>query len=164
MSRLTAFQLFIRQALLYPLTAPFLPAVDDVRVGVIYSAGQLTGTLKNMNETYTVGEAITAGQICYLKSDGKMWKAKADVYNTSSFLLGIATTDISAEASGSFLIEGDYTDSSLTTGSIYYLSVSTAGQKTLTRPTTAGNIVRILGYATSPTNFFFRPDTTYIKI
>jgi hypothetical protein len=45
MSKFTAFQLFIRQALLYPLTSPFLPQEVDVRFGTSYAAGQKTGTL-----------------------------------------------------------------------------------------------------------------------
>jgi len=45
MSRFTAFQLFLRQCLLYPLTSPFLPPEDKVEDGYSYAAGQKTGTL-----------------------------------------------------------------------------------------------------------------------
>lgn len=60
MSRLAPLDLFIRQALLYPLIAPFLPAVGNVRKDTSYAAGKLTGTLE-------VGTVITAGTIV-------MWK------------------------------------------------------------------------------------------
>ena len=138
--------------------------VDKNKLKIINSFDQVLSNYLTKTRTFTAGESLTAGQICYLKSDGKMWKAKADSDTTSSFLLGLATANISAGASGSFLIEGDYTDSSLTTGAIYYISVSTAGAKTTTKPSTATNIVRIIGYATSTTNFFFKPDNTYVKI
>jgi len=45
MSKFTAFQLFIRQALLYPLTSPFLPPPDKVQKDFSYAAGQKVGTL-----------------------------------------------------------------------------------------------------------------------
>jgi len=44
MSKFTPFNLFIRQALLYPLTSPFLPAVGDVKLATSYAAGQKIGT------------------------------------------------------------------------------------------------------------------------
>lgn len=45
MSRYLPFQLFLRQALLYPLTSPFLPPENKVELGYSYAAGQKTGTL-----------------------------------------------------------------------------------------------------------------------
>jgi len=45
MSKYLPFNLFMRQALLYPLTAPFLPPVDKVEEGFDYAAGKLTGEL-----------------------------------------------------------------------------------------------------------------------
>lgn len=44
MSKFLPFNLFVRQALLYPLTAPFLPPVNKVLYGIAYAAGLLTGT------------------------------------------------------------------------------------------------------------------------
>jgi len=45
MSSLTAFNLFIRQCLLYPLASPFLPAPADVRKDLSYANGSKIGTL-----------------------------------------------------------------------------------------------------------------------
>ena len=61
MSKLAALDLFIRQALLYPLIAPFLPAVGDVRKDTAYAASQLVGTLE-------VGTILATGTICIWKS------------------------------------------------------------------------------------------------
>ena len=44
MSKYTPFSLFIRQALLYPLASPFLPAEADVKLAVSYANGKLTGS------------------------------------------------------------------------------------------------------------------------
>ncbi len=46
MSKLLPFDLFIRQALLYPLTSPFLPAEDKVKKNHSYAAGRLIGSLE----------------------------------------------------------------------------------------------------------------------
>lgn len=45
MSKYLPLNLFIRQALLYPLAFPFLPPVDKVEKDHKYAAGRLTGTL-----------------------------------------------------------------------------------------------------------------------
>ena len=42
----TGFNLFVRQALLYPLTSPFLPSVADVKKDVSYANGELVGILE----------------------------------------------------------------------------------------------------------------------
>lgn len=60
------------------------------------------------------------------------------------------------------LTHGPYTTTGLTAGSIYYIS-ETGGDITTTAPTTAGTIVRIIGYALSTTELFVDPDKTYIE-
>ena len=42
----TAFQLFVRQCLLYPLVSPFLPPVNKVKKNYSYANNALTGTLE----------------------------------------------------------------------------------------------------------------------
>lgn len=124
--------------------------------------GFLDINAKGFTEELTAGEAVSSGDLCYLKSDGKMWKADASAESTASTLLAIATESISADATGTFLINGSFTSSSLTVGSIYYVS-ETAGAFTATAPTTSGSIVRIIGYAISATRLYFNPDNTYIE-
>jgi len=46
MKKQSPFSLFIRQALLYPLASPFLPAVAYVKKDVSYANGALVGTLE----------------------------------------------------------------------------------------------------------------------
>lgn len=50
MSSLTAFNLFVRQCLLYPLTSPFLPQESDVKLAVSYAAGQKIGTMPTITQ------------------------------------------------------------------------------------------------------------------
>lgn len=127
------------------------------------------GTLINLSEgeikrSLVAGENVVAGNVCYLKaSDGKVWKAKADAEATSKNLIVLALSSVSANATGVFLVKGNYTSSGLTVGE-YYISVSTAGAMVSTRPSTSTNIVRVIGNATSTTNLYFDPDKTYVQV
>ncbi len=49
-------------------------------------------------------------------------------------------------------------------GAIQYLDGTTPGAIEETPTSTAGEIVRIVGYAISTTDVFFNPDKTYIEI
>jgi hypothetical protein len=114
--------------------------------------------------TFTAGETVVAGDICYLESDGKMWLALAEIDTTAQGLLGIATTGIAAEGSGSFQLKGKYTTSGLTTGAEYFIDPSTGGDWTTTKPSATNEIVRLVGYALSTTVLYFDPDKTWTEI
>lgn len=128
---------------------------------------QLGGNLdlndKAITRIETAGESLVAGDLCYLKSDGKYWKADASVDTTSSTDLLLCNATIAADATGEFIEYGEYTTSGLTAGAIQYVS-ETAGAITETAPTTSTSIVRIVGYAKSTTILVFKPDITYIEV
>jgi hypothetical protein len=113
---------------------------------------------------FEAGENLTAGQICYLKSDGCMWLAKGDAESTSINLLAVSLDSPNDGNTGTFLIRGATSGSSLSIGVPYYLSVSTGGAKTTTRPSSSTNIVRVLGYAVTASAFFFCPDNTWVTV
>ncbi len=122
------------------------------------------GTTYDYARTETAGESLTAGDVCYLKSDGKYWKADASAESTSSQDLLIATESISADASGTFGEAGyKLTTSGLTAGSNYYVS-ETAGEYTLTAPSTSAAIIRPIGTALSTTVLKFNPATTWVEL
>ena len=125
--------------------------------------GALDLNAKGITEEFTAGEAVADNDLCYLKSDGKFWKADADAAATADGMLAIATATISADATGTFLVFGRKTTSGLTAGSTYYVS-TTLGAITATAPSATGDIVRIVGHALSTTVLFFNPDQTYIEI
>jgi len=126
-------------------------------------SGINTGDNANVTKTFTAGENLVAGNICYLKSDGKMWKAKGDAEATIKGKIAMALASISANATGSFLIDGDYTTSGLTAGATYFISTSTAGAITSTIPTT-GNFIRVIGNAISTTILNFSPSQDYGEV
>ncbi|MHA1305556.1 MAG: hypothetical protein ACTSPI_17790, partial [Candidatus Heimdallarchaeaceae archaeon] len=117
----------------------------------------------------TAGESLSPGNLVYLKlSDGKWWKADADTEATSTGMLAIAVDTISADSTGTFLIEGVWRDDSLsfsTTGSSQPVFISTtAGAFTTTAPSGSGDIVRIIGWTLSATSLYFRPDAAWVEV
>jgi hypothetical protein len=114
--------------------------------------------------TATAGENLTIGNVCYRKSDGKMWKADASAIATSSAIV-IALGTINADASGSFGIHGLMRDDSAfnwTVGGLIYLS-ETAGAMTQTAPTTTDSVTQILGVAYSADVMYWNPNLVQVE-
>lgn len=128
-------------------------AVLDEKVNI--SGGRL-------EDVFTAGESLVNGNLCYLASDGKFYKADADAAASATSLLAMCTATISADATGTFVVFGRYTTSGLTAGSIYYVS-TTAGAITATRPSGSGDVVRVVGYALSTTVLYFFPSGAWVE-
>lgn len=120
-------------------------------------------TANGIKETLTAGENLVFGDVCYFKSDGKMWKADADAIATAS-VIGMALATISADATGSFLMIGVARDDTWawTVGGIIYLS-TTAGALTQTAPSGTDDVVQILGIATHADRMYFNPQLVQIE-
>ena len=125
--------------------------------------GNLDLNFKQITELFTAGEALVAGDWCYMNSDGKMWKTDASAEATADTMIAMADASISADATGKFILFGLWTTTGLTAGDLYFLS-ETTGEITNTRPTTTDAIVRIVGTAISTTTLYIKPDNTYIKV
>lgn len=121
-------------------------------------------TATGMKGSFTTGENVDFGDVCYFKSDGKMWKADADTEATS-YCIGMALGTISADASGEFLLIGIAREDTWdwTVGSPVYLSI-TAGEITQTAPSGSGEIVQILGIATHADRIYFKPELVQVEI
>lgn len=118
-----------------------------------------------ITSTLTAGENLVIGDVCYRKSDGKMWKADASVIATSN-ATSIALGTISAAATGSFGKIGYFRDDSAynwTVGGLLYLSI-TAGAISQTAPTATNEVVQILGVAYSADIIYFEPQLVQIEL
>ena len=122
-----------------------------------------TNTSNTELKTLTAGENVSAGNLCYLKSDGKMWKVDCDAAATTDGFLAIATASISANATGVFHIRGEYTTSGLTAASPYFIS-PTAGAWVTPSPSTTNQYLRKIGFALSTTVLWFNPSNDYAKV
>lgn len=137
------------------------PNYDDIDI-VTMDINNTLGTnlsYSGLIETGTVGENVVFGDVLYLKfSDGKWWKAKADAYATTP-AQRMALASISANASGTLLIQGNvrYDSWSLAANKVY-LSAATAGAITTTIPSTTGNQIQVLGTVKTSTKLYFKPS------
>ncbi len=111
-----------------------------------------------ISTTLTAGENLVFGNFCYLKSDGKMWKADADA-STTTPCVAMAVATITADADGLFLINGFARDDTWTwtVGGRLYTS-TTDGAVTQTAPTGVGDEIQIVGIATHADRVLFNPD------
>lgn len=114
--------------------------------------------------TLTAGENLVLGDVCYRKSDGKMWKADADAIATSG-AIAIALGTINADATGSFGMRGYFRDDSAyawTVGGLLYLS-TTAGAIQQTVVTGVDDVIQVLGVAMTADIIYFAPELTQIE-
>lgn len=96
-----------------------------------------------MASMQTINGSVSAGEVVELTDTG--WdEADATAESTADGIIGIYIGD------NRVLIQGVYTTTSLSAGSLYWLS-ETEGLYTSTKPTTAGTIVKFVGQAISST-------------
>ena len=138
-----------------------------VSMGGSGSSDQLSGYVdinqKGFVARFTASTNLSAGQVCRLNSSGEMALADATSESTCSTLMGLAVADIASGEVGSFLLRGFYGAAGFGTGDVVYAD-TTAGGITDFKPSNTGNIVRVLGYAISPSQIFFDPDKTWIEL
>ena len=121
-----------------------------------------SGSGTGLTATITVGENVISGDLLYLNTDGKYWKADNGNELSASTELRLANATILADAVGASIIQDQYITTGLTSGSNYW--VGTAGTFTDTQPTADGSIVRYVGTAIGTTILDFNPDGLYVEI
>jgi hypothetical protein len=130
--------------------------------------GRLTENLdlgtKGFTQSFIAGEALSAGDLCYFNSTGKMNKTDANSESSTSGLLAICAEDVLEDEEGVFFINGFFEYSGgFSPGDILYVS-ETSGELTNTRPNSPGVIIRVMGKATADSTIFFNPDVTWIEL
>ena len=74
------------------------------------------------------GEAIAAGDACYIKSDGKVWLATGAAANAAAKVVGFAAQAAAVGEAITLFNDVNFNyGSGLTPGAVYYLSGTTAG-------------------------------------
>jgi hypothetical protein len=114
--------------------------------------------------TFTFGETMSFGQVCYFKSDGKMWKADADAIATASAIGLCMETTKDADETGKFLLYGIVRDDSFnwTVGELIYLS-TTLGTMQHGAPSGTDDVVQILGVALHADRMLFNPQLVQVE-
>lgn len=108
----------------------------------------------------TATEAISSGDFVNLFLNGGVLSCrKADATAAGKEANGYSLAAISSSAVGA--IHQDSTNtalSGLTIGATYYLSAATPGGVVTTPPSSTGNVVQVIGKATSATALHFEPN------
>jgi len=160
---LTAIQNAIRLGYIQIGDMPSIPTLNYTLVDPSYNG---------ITMSKVAGEALVAGDLVYYRSDGKVYKTKADS-TTTMICMGVVTASASADSSVVLLMEGLMRDSSVfsfTVGAqasataIVYVADNAFGKTTQTRPVASGHIVQIIGYAVTIDVLQFKPDYTYIEL
>ena len=117
--------------------------------------------------TGTAGENLVWGDVVYLKSDGKFWKADFNATTTTP-AVAFCTGTINADASGEFLRRGWIRDDSAydftfgaQAGTIY---LGESGAITQTAPSGSGDQVQVLGWALEADIWYFDPQFVIVEV
>jgi hypothetical protein len=113
--------------------------------------------------------ATTAGQIYYLNTSGTWTIAQANVFaNAGGDMLAIALG--SNSTTNGMLVRGFFRSSQFTVGNIgepLFLSAASSGVTVASAPSSAGNIVRVIGYvvgSTTQRRVYFNPSQDWIEL
>lgn len=120
-------------------------------------------TLERIGVPLIAGEALTGGNLVYIKSDGLVWKAIGTA--AASIAIGIVKQDVAVGGSVAIyrgnLVDNGFPVTTYTPGAKLYLSAATAGAFTATPPAASTNIVQQVGFAVSDTTVAFHFGTAY---
>jgi hypothetical protein len=126
--------------------------------------GVAFGDILNFGNT-----ATTAGQIYYLNTGGTWTIAQANVFaNAGGDLLAVALG--SNSTTNGMLVRGFIRSSQFSVGNIgepLFLSAAASGVTVATAPSSAGNIVRVMGYVVGTTTnrrVYFNPSQDWIEL
>ena len=132
------------------------------------TAAPTTQTGTGLIVSLTYGESITLGDLLYISAANTVLQADATSIATAEFpCMGLALATASSGAHD-VLLMGTYKDSTkwtggtaLTVGGICYLSATEAGL-TQVQPSSADNIIQVVGIAIDTDTILFRPSPDFI--
>jgi len=160
-------------------TTPRTGTISDGVTSVLGNLQNFTTNYHSGEVLYSEvsGEALNFGQLCYRNAAGKWQKATGSSAAIAAYnMLGICLHTVGAtDTATSILIRGYVESTYLSAGAVgnpLFMDATTAGSITDTAPSTAGNIVRIIGNvfwsSATQTNskwiVYFNPDNTWIEL
>ena len=142
---------------------------DDVAIDTQDNILAVPGASVNLDITGTAGEAIAAGEVCYISATGDasgtagLWylaDADNDYSSTTAVEIGIAVSAIAINTSGTIRVAGEATTAtSVVVGTKYYVS-ATAGAITSSAPTNS----RLVGIAPTTSSLILNANTLTLPV
>ena len=150
-------------------TALSISSLGFIKEAVLDAAPPDT-TYSGISAPMVAGEDLEDGECVYAKSDGKMWKAVATASATSR-TVAMCTADVSADAVGTFLLQGfahfATNFPTYTVGGVLYTPEAEASSKNVPEqaaPDTDGDFVQVIGWAVSADIIYFNPSNDVIEV
>lgn len=114
--------------------------------------------------TVTAGETLAAGDLIYLSVTPEAFKADAN--SEAKEAIGFVIAGITAAATGTAYFGSGVISglTGLTPGARYFLSATTPGGISTSKPTGTGDIVQQIGRALSTTELYFEPQDAILLI
>ena len=145
--------------------------IVDITSDAHLDSSPSNNTVSGITATFTAGEALQAGECVYYKaSDSKMHKAVAAAGSVTPPCIALAAEDLSADASGKFLLVGfirnDDDFPTYTAGDeVYTPEAETSSQNVpeATAPDSDGDLVQVLGIAIDGNTLYFNPSLDVIE-
>jgi hypothetical protein len=160
-------------------TTPRTGTISDGVTSVLGNLQNFTTNYHSGEVLYSEvsGEALNFGQLCYRNAAGKWQKATGSSSAIAAYnMLGICLHTVAGIDTAISILTRGYVESTYLSagavGSPLFMDATTAGSITDTAPSTAGNIVRIIGNvfwsSATQTNskwiVYFNPDNTWIEL
>ena len=141
-------------------TAAEIKDVVDGLIDSIPSDDSTGGIIAEM----VLGESVVFPNVLYQKSDGKLYKADADLENTMP-VIAMAEESGNIDETKKVLLFGFVRDDgwSWTVGGNIYVS-GTLGGLTQTAPSAVNSQVQIVGIATHANRILFKPDSLVLTM
>lgn len=134
--------------------------------GIRLTAPATNQTGSGIRSSFTAGEALVFGNLVYMKSDGKVWKAAASSITTTP-VMGMCMGTVSAEGSADILLSGRVYNSSWslgTGGNVLYLGTSAGGFSSVAPSGVTGYVVQVIGVVLSATTIYLNPSLNRITL
>lgn len=160
-------------------TTPLTGTISDGVTSVLGNLQNFTTNYHSGEVLYSEvsGEALNFGQLCYRNAAGKWQKATGSSAAIAAYnMLGICLQTVAGTDTAISILTRGYVESTyLSAGAVgnpLFMSATTSGSITNTAPSTAGNIVRLIGNvfwsSALQTNakwiLYFNPDNTWIEL
>lgn len=154
-------------------TAPFVitsttPVTNLTSNSVFCTASHGTDhTATGIKISLVANENQAFGDVCYINSDGQAQLVDASAIATSSGLVMCIDANISADASGNYLLYGVARDDTWnwTVGGLIYISITGTTENTLTQTAPSGTdeVIQIIGVATHADRMIFMPNLVQVE-
>lgn len=138
-------------------------AGDAGKIPALDASGRLDGSMMPVGigadtASITASEALSAGDFVNIWNNGGARVRKADATTAGKEAHGFVLAAVSSSAAATVYFEGTNTAVTGQTPGGVFLS-TTAGAATSTAPSSAGNVVQRIGFATSATAINFQSQT-----